>query len=288
MTNRSPAADDAWSSTQAEKELIGSTRAFASERRPESLWYVASTCVALGSAIAVAAAAPHWPLRLAGSILAGLVIVRGFVLYHDVLHGSLLRSAPFLRRIFYAYGVLVLTPPRVWRQTHNYHHAHTAQLVGSHVGSFATVNVSMWKKMSGRQRFRYLLARHPLTVLCAYFTVFLYGVCLSSFLRDPKKNWDSGLALVENVHVHRPHDPLAGLHRGRHVHPAAPADEELGDAEREAVALEELGIADGDSQKPAGVQATAHSQAPCAPLRPDLPEKMSGCTSVSAWIAAAR
>jgi omega-6 fatty acid desaturase (delta-12 desaturase) len=195
MTNRSPAADDAWSSTQAEKELIGSTRAFASERRSESLWYVASTFVALGSAIALAAAAPHWPLRLAGSILAGLVIVRGFVLYHDVLHGSLLRSAPFLRRIFYAYGVLVLTPPRVWRQTHNYHHAHTAQLVGSHVGSFATVNVSMWKKMSGRQRFRYLLARHPLTVLCAYFTVFLYGVCLSSFLRDPKKNWDSGLAL---------------------------------------------------------------------------------------------
>ena len=33
---------------------------------------------------------------------------------------------------------------------------------------------------------------------------------------------------------------------------------------------------------------TAHSQAPWAPLRPDLPEKMSGCTSVSAWIAAPR
>jgi omega-6 fatty acid desaturase (delta-12 desaturase) len=199
MTTRSTAADDAWSSTQAEKDLIGSTRAFASERRSESLWYVASTFVALGAAIALAALAPHWPFRLLGSIVAGLLIVRGFVLYHDVLHGSLLRSAPLLRRVFYAYGVLVLTPPRVWRQTHNYHHAHTAQLVGSHVGSFATVNVSMWKKMSRRQRLNYLVARHPVTVLCAYFTVFVYGVCLSSFLRDPKKNWDSGLAL--GVHV---------------------------------------------------------------------------------------
>jgi hypothetical protein len=53
----------------------------------------------------------------------------------------------------------------------------------------------MWSKMTGRQRFRYLAARHPLTVVFAYFTVFLYGVCLSSFLRDPRKNWDSGLAL---------------------------------------------------------------------------------------------
>ena len=32
----------------------------------------------------------------------------------------------------------------------------------------------------------------------------------------------------------------------------------------------------------AAVHATAHSQAPWAPLRPDLPEKISGCTSVSA------
>ncbi len=195
MTNRSTAADDAWSSTQAEKELIGSTRPFASERRAETLWHVASTFAALGSAVALAALWPHWPLRLVASVAAGLLIVRGFVLYHDVLHGSLARGSPLLRSAFYAYGVLVLTPPRVWRQTHNYHHAHTAQLVGSHVGSFATVNLSMWQKMTTRQRFRYMAARHPLTLLCAYFTVFLYGVCLSSFLRDPKKNWDSGLAL---------------------------------------------------------------------------------------------
>jgi omega-6 fatty acid desaturase (delta-12 desaturase) len=199
MTNRSTAADAFWSSTQAEKDLIGSTRVFAIERRAETLWHVASTFAALVSAIVLAAFAPHWPFRLAGSILTGLLIVRGFVLYHDVLHGSLVRGAPILRGAFYAYGVLVLTPPRVWRQTHNYHHAHTAQLVGSHVGSFATVNLSMWKKMTARQRLRYLAVRHPLTLLCAYFTVFLYGVCLSSFLRDPKKNWDSGLAL--GVHV---------------------------------------------------------------------------------------
>ena len=45
-----------------------------------------------------------------------------------------------------------------------------------------------------------------------------------------------------------------------------------------------------DDKKPSAsmVQATAHSQEPCAPTRPDLPEKISGCTTVSLWIAAAR
>ena len=50
-----------------------------------------------------------------------------------------------------------------------------------------------------RERFRYLVARHPLTLLFAYLTVFLYGICLSSFMRDPRKNWDSGLALVLHI-----------------------------------------------------------------------------------------
>jgi omega-6 fatty acid desaturase (delta-12 desaturase) len=107
-----------------------------------------------------------------------------------------MRRSAVARGAFYAYGTLVLTPPRVWRETHNYHHAHTAQLVGSHVGSFPTVSMPMWQRMSRLQRIRYRAARHPLTIASAYLTVFLYGMCLAPILRNPRKNWDSALAIL--------------------------------------------------------------------------------------------
>jgi len=95
--------------------------------------------------------------------------------------------------------MFLLTPPRVWRQTHNYHHAHTAKLVGSHVGSYATVNEQMWSKLSSKMRLMYKAIRHPLTIAVGYLTIFVYGMCISSFLRQPRRNWDSALALILHV-----------------------------------------------------------------------------------------
>ena len=91
--------------------------------------------------------------------------------------------------------MLILVPPRIWRETHNYHHAHTAKLVGSNVGAYATVNMAMWRHMPTRARLMYRLQRHPLTILFGYLTVFLYGTCLSSLVRAPRKHWSSGLAI---------------------------------------------------------------------------------------------
>ena len=78
-----------------------------------------------------------WPLRLALAVVTGLVVVREFILYHDYLHCALLRGSTAARLILYPFGIYVMTPPRVWRETHNYHHAHTAKLVGSNIGSAA-------------------------------------------------------------------------------------------------------------------------------------------------------
>jgi omega-6 fatty acid desaturase (delta-12 desaturase) len=178
------------------KELIDASRPFAEESRARSWLELASTLAAIAVATAVAAAAPWWPVRLAAAIVSGLVIVRGFILYHDYMHGALLRKSSAARAIMFAYGTLVLTPPRVWRETHNYHHAHNAKIVGSHVGSYPVVTVEMWKKLRPIERAMYRIARHPLTVLLGYGAIFLYGMCASSFLRRPTKNWDSALALV--------------------------------------------------------------------------------------------
>ncbi len=181
------------------KDLIGASRPFAVEDRARSWWSLGSTLVVWLAAFAGAALLPHWSLRLSLGLLAGLVTVRMFILYHDFLHGAILRGSRSARAILGAYGVFVLNPPKVWRETHNYHHAHTAKLVGSNVGSYVTVNTAMWAKMSPAERLLYRVVRHPVTILLGLLTIFLYGMCLSSFLRSPRKHWDSGLALVAHA-----------------------------------------------------------------------------------------
>jgi omega-6 fatty acid desaturase (delta-12 desaturase) len=184
---------------RTEKELIDASRPFAEENRTYS-WFVSlSTWALLGVSFALLAAPLFWPLRIALSVVTGLLIVRGFILYHDFLHGAILRRSTAAKLLYSAYGWFVLTPPTVWRQTHNYHHAHTAKIVGSHVGSYPMVTTQMWQALTLKQRLMYRIARHPLTILFGYFTVFLYGMCVSSFLRNPRKNWDSAGALI--VHI---------------------------------------------------------------------------------------
>jgi omega-6 fatty acid desaturase (delta-12 desaturase) len=186
------------------KALIDASRPFAVESRAKSWWHVFSTLSVIAALLAIAAAAPWWPLRLAASVLGGLVIVRGFILYHDYWHGSILKGSALAKAIMSLYGVLVLTPPRVWKQTHNYHHANNAKIVGSHVGSYPVLTVEMWKKATPLQRFIYGFIRHPFTIFFGYVFIFLYGMCISGFLRRPEKNWDSALAFVL-------HFALAGL-----------------------------------------------------------------------------
>ena len=185
--------------TRSGKELIRASTAFASENRALSWWYLASTLAIFAGLLAVAAMAPFWPLRFAAGVVEGLVFVRLFILYHDFLHGAILKGSPLAKAVMYGYGAVSLNPPRVWRETHNYHHANTAKIVGSHVGSYAMVTPDLWRRMSKRERLLYRLQRHPLTMLFGYASIFIYGMCLSSLIRNPRRHWSSALALL--VHV---------------------------------------------------------------------------------------
>lgn len=178
------------------RELIKASKPFQKENRARSWFHVFETFGVIAGLTAALALLDQWYFRLPIAVLQGLVIVRAFILYHDFLHNSLLRGSKLAKLIFYPYGILVLTPPKTWRQTHNYHHAHTAKIVGSHVGSYLMVTTDMWRDMSAKERLMYRLIRHPLTITFGYFTLFLYGMCASSFLRNPKKNWDSAVAIV--------------------------------------------------------------------------------------------
>lgn len=183
----------------AERALIDSTRPFTKENVARSWAELLSTFVVLAGFITGALMLEPWWARALMSFGAGLTVVRGFILYHDHMHNALLRHNKIARVIFWWYGILVLTPPKVWRQTHNYHHAHNSKIVGSHVGSFPILTIEMYEKATPAQRALYRFTRHPLNILIGYVTVFGYGMCVSPFLRRPKGNWDSMFALVFHV-----------------------------------------------------------------------------------------
>ncbi len=179
-----------------EKELLVASKAFTVENRAKSWAVTVSTLALVAALVAVAVLLPWWWARLPVSVFLGLVVVRAFCLFHDFQHGAILRNSTLARGVYWLFGELILTPPSVWRETHNYHHAHTAKLVGSHIGSYPMLTPAMYAQATPLQRWLYRAARHPLNMILAVFTVFAMGMCLRPFVRAPKKHWGGLVSLL--------------------------------------------------------------------------------------------
>jgi omega-6 fatty acid desaturase (delta-12 desaturase) len=123
-------------------------------------------------------------------------MVRMFTIYHDHQHGTILRRSALADILLRAYGLLLLTPPSIWRRTHAYHHSRNGRLQAAGVGSFRVMTTRAFARASRRRRFAYALSRHPLTILAGYATVFLYGMCLRPLLLRPREHADAALALL--------------------------------------------------------------------------------------------
>ncbi|MCU0770583.1 MAG: fatty acid desaturase [Verrucomicrobia bacterium] len=177
-------------------ELIKATKPFAVDSTARSWWYVLSTAALLAGALTGTLWDVPWGVRLFFSVLAGLLVLRLFVIYHDQQHHAILprsRVAEVLMRVF---GVLALSPSSVWRSSHNYHHNHNSKLRSAHIGSFPVMTKAQYLKSSPGERRLYLFTRHPLTILFGYVFIFLHGMCLYPFWNTPKKSVDCLVALV--------------------------------------------------------------------------------------------
>jgi omega-6 fatty acid desaturase (delta-12 desaturase) len=182
---------------RSEQEIIKASNHFAREDVALSWFHLVSTLgMLLGCQVLAAQSSLPWWSRFGFSAVAGLLTIRAFIVYHDFKHGAILRGSKLGKFILDGFGIYILTPSKVWTQTHNYHHAHTAKIVGSHVGSYIMLTPEMYEAATPRQRFMYRLARHPLTIVFGYVTVFIYGFCIAAFVRNPRKNPDSLIALV--------------------------------------------------------------------------------------------
>lgn len=169
--------------------LIRESKVFSVEDVPTTWRLFVEAFVAYLLATGTALLSPLWPLQLLAGVVAGGVLVRLFIFYHDYLHGAIFRTSKLGHAFMVWVGWWLMAPPPVWRQTHDYHHRNNAKMVGASIGSFPVVTTDMWKEMNASQRFWYTFARHPLTILFGYFTIFIGGMCVSAFLREPKTHW---------------------------------------------------------------------------------------------------
>lgn len=184
------------SSFRTGKELINAIKPFTKESRAKSWWSLWSTMVVILALLSAAVLVPWWPVKLLFSAIGSLAMVRGFVVFHDYMHGAILRDSWLAKIVLYVYGALLLTPARTWRETHNFHHAHVGQINGPSIGSFPVLTIDQWRKTGFWQRAWYRFNRHPITILSAYVTVFLWTMCVESFAKNPRKHWQSLLTLI--------------------------------------------------------------------------------------------
>lgn len=181
------------------KELILATKKYASEERSKSWYYLLSTLLLLATAYGLALFSPFLILQTIASIMAGLIAVRMFIIYHDFLHKSILQHSRVANVIFTLYGLFILAPPSIWRRSHDYHHAHNSKLYTTSIGSFPLVTTEDYKAASPRDRFLYLFSRHPLTIALGYLFVFIWGMCLRPLIKSGARHLDCAIALA--VHL---------------------------------------------------------------------------------------
>ncbi|MCK6445426.1 MAG: fatty acid desaturase [Planctomycetes bacterium] len=102
-----------------------------------------------------------WWLAVPLAVLAGGLLVRCFIIFHDCGHGSFFVSRRANDVWGWIAGLLTFTPYYHWRWEHSIHHASAGNLDKRGVGDVWTLTVQEYLEASRWRRFAYRLARNP-------------------------------------------------------------------------------------------------------------------------------
>jgi acyl-lipid omega-6 desaturase (Delta-12 desaturase) len=127
-----------------------------------------------------------WWLAVPLAVLAGGVLVRVFIIFHDCGHGSFFASKRANDVVGFITGMLTFTPYYHWRWEHAIHHASAGNLDARGTGDVWTMTVREYLEASRAKRFAYRLARNPL-VLFLVAPLFLFLVLQRFPSRDAKR-----------------------------------------------------------------------------------------------------
>jgi omega-6 fatty acid desaturase (delta-12 desaturase) len=178
------------------KEIILTSKKFAVENRLRSWLEILSSILLAVVFFYITFLNLPLPLTIISSIVCGLLYVRLFVIYHDYQHRAILQNSTTASLLMKAIGIYLLAPEAIWKRTHEHHHNNNSKLTMTGIGSYPTISKARYLGLRKREKFIYLVNRHPLTILLGYFTLFIYWLNLKSFVQSPTKHLDSLLALV--------------------------------------------------------------------------------------------
>lgn len=144
---------------------------FTRQHQGKAIWQLLNTLIpyALLWVVAIAAFNGRLPLwtGILSVFIAGPLLVRIFIIFHDCCHSSFFRSKRANRIIGYCTGILCSTPFKDWGLAHIRHHATAGNLDKRGVGDIWTLTVDEYIRAPRIKRIFYRIFRNPL---------FLFGV----------------------------------------------------------------------------------------------------------------
>ena len=133
---------------------------------PRALWQIANTFIPY----VLLWVAMYWTWQHALwatpflAVLAGLFLVRIFIIFHDCGHGSFFRSEAANTAVGIVAGILTFTPYYQWRWEHAIHHSTAGRLDKRGIGDIWTMTVQEYLESGRWKRFAYVLARNPVVL----------------------------------------------------------------------------------------------------------------------------
>lgn len=178
------------------KELILATKPFAQENRFLSWWYTLSTFFLLITANFLVFLLEPFYLKIIMAIAIALLNSRMFVIYHDHQHKAILTKSFLADSIFTIFGWYLLATPSIWKRSHDYHHKHNSKLFSANIGSYPIVSKKKYMSLTLKEKRMYLATRNPYIIGLGYLSMFMFGMCINSFISNPRKHMDSLFALI--------------------------------------------------------------------------------------------
>jgi omega-6 fatty acid desaturase (delta-12 desaturase) len=200
MADDSGSASDSGAASSAPWRLV-----VAKYRRPcvaRAAWQLANTAVPYGLCwyLMYHTLQFSWWLTIPLAILAGALLVRIFIIFHDCGHGSFFRSRRANDIVGFITGLLTFSPYHHWRWQHAIHHGTAGDLDRRGMGDIWTMTVREYEQSSRWKQLAYRLARNPfvLFVLAPFFVFVIQQrfACRTAGPRERRSVWWMNLALL--------------------------------------------------------------------------------------------
>jgi acyl-lipid omega-6 desaturase (Delta-12 desaturase) len=105
-----------------------------------------------------------WWLTIPLAILAGGLLIRAFIIFHDCGHGSYFKSRKANDLFGFICGVFTFTPYHQWRWEHARHHATSGNLDHRGTGDIWTMTVKEYLEAPRAKRCAYRIHRNPIVL----------------------------------------------------------------------------------------------------------------------------